>query len=93
MQTVTSALLLNEDSPGWDGGRSNGYVNGYHDGRDNRVNGDRGYGGRGSSRSDRGSRGGYRGNRGSFNPCKMLAEDWSSVCCSNVGLSELGVCV
>ncbi|XP_064167926.1 ATP-dependent RNA helicase DDX3Y-like isoform X6 [Anguilla rostrata] len=58
------------DSPGWDGGRSNGYVNGYHDGRDNRVNGDRGgFGGRGSSRPDRGGRGVYRGNRGggSFN--------------------------
>ncbi|XP_033979559.1 ATP-dependent RNA helicase DDX3X-like isoform X2 [Trematomus bernacchii] len=37
------------DSPGWDGGRSNGYVNGYHD---NRSNG--GYGGRGAPRDDRG---------------------------------------
>ncbi|XP_015218938.1 DEAD-box helicase 3 X-linked a isoform X4 [Lepisosteus oculatus] len=58
------------DSPGWDGGRSNGYVNGYHDGRDNRMNGDRNsFGGRGPSRGDRGGRGGYRGNRstGSFN--------------------------
>ncbi|XP_063743848.1 DEAD-box helicase 3 X-linked a isoform X3 [Eleginops maclovinus] len=47
------------DSPGWDGGRSNGYVNGYHD---NRSNG--GYGGRGAPRNDRGGRGAYRGNRG-----------------------------
>uniref|UniRef100_A0A8C9W3F6 RNA helicase n=1 Tax=Scleropages formosus TaxID=113540 RepID=A0A8C9W3F6_SCLFO len=43
------------DSAGWDGGRCNGFVNGYHDGRDNRLNGDRsGFGGRGPSRSDRG---------------------------------------
>ncbi|KAM4595982.1 putative ATP-dependent RNA helicase an3 isoform 2-T2 [Polymixia lowei] len=52
------------DSPGWDGGRSNGFVNGYHD---NRMNG--GFGGRGPPRNDRGGRGSYRGNRGggSFN--------------------------
>ncbi|XP_053296462.1 DEAD-box helicase 3 X-linked a isoform X20 [Pleuronectes platessa] len=37
------------DSPGWDGGRSNGYVNGFHD---NRTNG--GFGGRGPPRIDRG---------------------------------------
>ncbi|KAL4608802.1 putative ATP-dependent RNA helicase an3 isoform X5, partial [Arapaima gigas] len=44
-----------KDSAGWDGGRCNGFVNGYHDGRDNRLNGDRsGFGGRGPSRSDRG---------------------------------------
>ncbi|XP_038577338.1 DEAD-box helicase 3 X-linked a isoform X1 [Micropterus salmoides] len=51
-------------SPGWDGGRSNGFVNGYHD---NRTNG--GFGGRGPPRNDRGGRGAYRGNRGggSFN--------------------------
>lgn len=48
-----------EDSPGWDGGRSNGFVNGYHD---NRTNG--GFGGRGPPRNDRGGRGAYRGNRG-----------------------------
>ncbi|XP_060909584.1 DEAD-box helicase 3 X-linked a isoform X10 [Labrus mixtus] len=47
------------DSPGWDGGRSNGFVNGYHD---NRTNG--GFGGRGPPRNDRGGRGAYRGNRG-----------------------------
>ncbi|XP_035460317.2 ATP-dependent RNA helicase DDX3X isoform X2 [Scophthalmus maximus] len=47
------------DSPGWDGGRNNGFVNGYHD---NRSNG--GYGGRGPPRNDRGGRGAYRGNRG-----------------------------
>ncbi|XP_008326035.1 DEAD-box helicase 3 X-linked a isoform X3 [Cynoglossus semilaevis] len=53
------------DSPGWDAGRSNGFVNGYHD---NRTNG--GFGGRGPTRNDRGGRGSYRGNRGggSFNP-------------------------
>ncbi|XP_061092296.1 putative ATP-dependent RNA helicase an3 isoform X9 [Conger conger] len=40
------------DSPGWDG-RSNGFVNGYHDG--NRMNGDRNsFGGRGPTRTDRG---------------------------------------
>uniref|UniRef100_G3NZU2 RNA helicase n=1 Tax=Gasterosteus aculeatus aculeatus TaxID=481459 RepID=G3NZU2_GASAC len=44
---------------GWDGGRSNGFVNGYHD---NRTNG--GFGGRGPPRNDRGGRGAYRGNRG-----------------------------
>ncbi|CAI5670562.1 DEAD-box helicase 3 X-linked a isoform X11 [Oreochromis niloticus] len=52
------------DSPGWDSGRTNGFVNGYHD---NRTNG--GFGGRGPPRNDRGGRGAYRGNRGggSFN--------------------------
>ncbi|XP_038148321.1 ATP-dependent RNA helicase DDX3X-like isoform X2 [Cyprinodon tularosa] len=52
------------DSPGWDGGRTNGSVNGFHD---NRANG--GFGGRGPPRNDRGGRGAYRGNRGggSFN--------------------------
>lgn len=52
------------DSAGWDGGRTNGYVNGFHD---NRANG--GFGGRGPPRNDRGGRGAYRGNRGggSFN--------------------------
>lgn len=57
-------FFFNEDSPGWDGGRSNGFVNGYHD---NRTNG--GFGGRGPPRNDRGGRGAYRGNRGggSFN--------------------------
>ncbi|XP_028993023.1 DEAD-box helicase 3 X-linked a isoform X2 [Betta splendens] len=52
------------DSPGWDNGRTNGFVNGYHD---NRTNG--GFGGRGPPRNDRGGRGAYRGNRGegSFN--------------------------
>lgn len=50
---------LAADSSGWDGGRSNGFVNGYHD---NRANG--GYGGRGPPRNDRGGRGAYRGNRG-----------------------------
>ncbi|XP_042610041.1 DEAD-box helicase 3 X-linked b isoform X1 [Cyprinus carpio] len=50
------------DSPGgWDNGRSNGFVNGCHDGRDNRVNGGNGFGGRGSMRNDRGGRGGFRG--------------------------------
>ncbi|XP_074550802.1 DEAD-box helicase 3 X-linked a isoform X1 [Halichoeres trimaculatus] len=55
---------VNLYSPGWDGGRSNGFVNGYHD---NRTNG--GFGGRGPPRNDRGGRGAYRGNRGggSFN--------------------------
>ncbi|XP_042587442.1 putative ATP-dependent RNA helicase an3 isoform X4 [Cyprinus carpio] len=53
------------DSPGWDGGRSNGFVNGYHDGR---MNGTANFG-HGPPRNDRGGRGGFRGNRngGSFN--------------------------
>ncbi|XP_056610454.1 DEAD-box helicase 3 X-linked a isoform X2 [Triplophysa dalaica] len=53
------------DSPGWDGGRSNGFINGYHDGRMNITANFV----RGPPRSDRGGRGGYRGNRngGSFN--------------------------
>ncbi|XP_075966162.1 DEAD-box helicase 3 X-linked a isoform X4 [Anarhichas minor] len=37
------------DTPGWDGGSGNGFVNGYHD---NRTNG--GFGGRGPPRNDRG---------------------------------------
>ncbi|XP_026126833.1 putative ATP-dependent RNA helicase an3 isoform X5 [Carassius auratus] len=53
------------DSPGWDGGRSNGFVNGYHDGR---MNGTANFS-HGLPRNDRGGRGGFRGNRngGSFN--------------------------
>ncbi|KAM9343511.1 DEAD-box helicase 3 X-linked a isoform 1-T1 [Pholidichthys leucotaenia] len=55
---------INFYSPGWDTGRSNGFVNGYHD---NRTNG--GFGGRGAPRNDRGGHDAYRGNRGggSFN--------------------------
>ncbi|XP_059824249.1 DEAD-box helicase 3 X-linked a isoform X2 [Hypanus sabinus] len=53
------------DSPSWDSGRGgNGSMNGYHDGRDSRVNGydrDRsGFNSRGSSRNDTSGRGGYR---------------------------------
>ncbi|XP_054642614.1 DEAD-box helicase 3 X-linked a isoform X6 [Dunckerocampus dactyliophorus] len=48
------------DSPGWDGGRSNGFVNGYHD---NRTNG--GFGGRGPPRHDRGF-GGYDNKDGNW---------------------------
>ncbi|XP_062906850.1 DEAD-box helicase 3 X-linked a isoform X2 [Mobula hypostoma] len=53
------------DSPSWDSGRGgNGSMNGYHDGRDSRVNGydrDRsGFNSRGSSRNDSSGRGGYR---------------------------------
>ncbi|XP_070694036.1 DEAD-box helicase 3 X-linked a isoform X4 [Pempheris klunzingeri] len=44
-----SVAPVNLYSPGWDGGRSNGFVNGYHD---NRTNG--GFGGRGPPRNDRG---------------------------------------
>ncbi|CAI5670559.1 unnamed protein product [Oreochromis niloticus] len=59
-----SVAPINFYSPGWDSGRTNGFVNGYHD---NRTNG--GFGGRGPPRNDRGGRGAYRGNRGggSFN--------------------------
>ncbi|XP_077584627.1 DEAD-box helicase 3 X-linked a isoform X1 [Stigmatopora nigra] len=49
------------DSAGWDGGRSNGFVNGYHD---NRTNG--GFGGRGPPRHDRGF-GGYEQKDGGGN--------------------------
>ncbi|XP_062421195.1 ATP-dependent RNA helicase DDX3X isoform X4 [Pungitius pungitius] len=44
-----SVAPVNLYAPGWDGGRSNGFVNGYHD---NRTNG--GVGGRGPPRNDRG---------------------------------------
>uniref|UniRef100_A0A8C1LRP0 RNA helicase n=1 Tax=Cyprinus carpio TaxID=7962 RepID=A0A8C1LRP0_CYPCA len=62
------------DSPGgWDNGRSNGFVNGCHDGRDNRVNGGNGFGGRGSMRNDRGGRGGFRGkSSGSYSPIQTV---------------------
>ncbi|XP_067116946.1 DEAD-box helicase 3 X-linked b isoform X1 [Osmerus mordax] len=60
------------DSPGgWDGGRSNGFVNGYHD---NRMNGGNGFG-RGPPRMERGrgGGGGYRGNRGgAYNPIQPM---------------------
>ncbi|XP_047670757.1 DEAD-box helicase 3 X-linked a isoform X1 [Tachysurus fulvidraco] len=48
------------DSPGWDGGRNNCFVNGYHD---NRMNGAANFG-RGPPRNDRSGRGSFRGNRG-----------------------------
>lgn len=68
-------LSFHKDA-GWDGGRSNGFVNGYHD---NRTNG--GFGGRGPPRNDRGGRGAYRGNRGGgpFNQPLQNAggETWS----------------
>ncbi|MGH0135319.1 UNVERIFIED_CONTAM: hypothetical protein FKN15_029068, partial [Acipenser sinensis] len=64
------------DSPGWDNGQgNNGFVNGYHDDRDSRMNGGNSFGGRGgSTRGDRGGRGGYRGNRGggSFNQSQPI---------------------
>ncbi|KAM8857399.1 DEAD-box helicase 3 X-linked a isoform 1-T1 [Synchiropus picturatus] len=44
-----SVAPVNLYSGGWDGGRSNGFVNGYHD---NRTNGS--FGGRGPPRNDRG---------------------------------------
>ncbi|XP_060944252.1 DEAD-box helicase 3 X-linked a isoform X2 [Limanda limanda] len=64
IQCGYSVAPVNLYSPGWDGGRSNGFVNGFHD---NRTNG--GFGGRGPPHNDRGGRGAYRGNRGggSFN--------------------------
>ncbi|XP_043088058.1 DEAD-box helicase 3 X-linked b isoform X3 [Puntigrus tetrazona] len=58
---------------GWDNGRSNGFVNGYHDGRDNRMNGGSSFGGRGSMRNDRGGRGGFRGKpSGSYSPIQPM---------------------
>ncbi|XP_037395471.1 DEAD-box helicase 3 X-linked a isoform X3 [Pygocentrus nattereri] len=47
-------------SPGWDVGRSNGFVNGYHD---SRMNGGGNFA-RGPPRNDRGGRDSFRGNRG-----------------------------
>ncbi|XP_077391925.1 DEAD-box helicase 3 X-linked a isoform X1 [Festucalex cinctus] len=55
-----SVAPVNLYSPGWDGGRSNGFVNGYHD---NRTNG--GFGGRGPPRHDRGF-GGYENKDGNW---------------------------
>ncbi|XP_053355546.1 DEAD-box helicase 3 X-linked b isoform X2 [Clarias gariepinus] len=53
------------DAPGgWDAGRSNGFVNGYHDGRDNYMNGSSNFGNRGPVRNDRGGRGGGYRSRG-----------------------------
>ncbi|XP_051753231.1 DEAD-box helicase 3 X-linked b isoform X3 [Ctenopharyngodon idella] len=58
---------------GWDNGRSNGFVNGYHDGRDTRMNGGNGFAGRGPVRNDRGGRGGFRGKTsGSYNPIQPM---------------------
>lgn len=67
-----------KDSPGWDGGRSNGFVNGYHDGR---MNGTANFV-HGPPRNDRGGRGGFRGNRngGSFNqPMHNAGESFKSL--------------
>uniref|UniRef100_A0AAQ4RZX4 RNA helicase n=1 Tax=Gasterosteus aculeatus aculeatus TaxID=481459 RepID=A0AAQ4RZX4_GASAC len=82
-------LSFHKDA-GWDGGRSNGFVNGYHD---NRTNG--GFGGRGPPRNDRGGRGAYRGNRGGgpFNQPLQNAggETWSCLKMStSPGLYERG---
>ncbi|XP_024141754.1 DEAD-box helicase 3 X-linked a isoform X5 [Oryzias melastigma] len=55
-----SMAPVNFYAPGWDGGRTNGFVNGYHD---NRANG--GFGGRGSSRNDR-AFGGYENKEGGW---------------------------
>ncbi|XP_060944255.1 DEAD-box helicase 3 X-linked a isoform X5 [Limanda limanda] len=49
IQCGYSVAPVNLYSPGWDGGRSNGFVNGFHD---NRTNG--GFGGRGPPHNDRG---------------------------------------
>ncbi|XP_049583276.1 DEAD-box helicase 3 X-linked a isoform X1 [Syngnathus scovelli] len=56
-----SVAPVNLYSSGWDGGRSNGFVNGYHD---NRSNGG-GFGGRGPPRQDRGF-GGYENKDGNW---------------------------
>ncbi|XP_041937362.1 DEAD-box helicase 3 X-linked a isoform X18 [Alosa sapidissima] len=62
-QSSYSVPPVRSYSPGWDGGRSNGFVNGYHD---NRMNGGGNNFGRGPPRNDGrgGGRGGFRGNRG-----------------------------
>uniref|UniRef100_A0A673NC51 RNA helicase n=1 Tax=Sinocyclocheilus rhinocerous TaxID=307959 RepID=A0A673NC51_9TELE len=71
---ITPSSRSHTDSPGgWDNGRSNGFVNGCHDGRDNRMNGGNSFGGRGSVRNDRGGRGGFRGKTsGSYNPIQPM---------------------
>uniref|UniRef100_A0A671ND28 RNA helicase n=1 Tax=Sinocyclocheilus anshuiensis TaxID=1608454 RepID=A0A671ND28_9TELE len=71
---ITPSSRSHTDSPGgWDNGRSNGFVNGCHDGRDNRMNGGNSFGGRGSMRNDRGGRGGFRGKTsGSYNPIQPM---------------------
>ncbi|XP_046705497.1 DEAD-box helicase 3 X-linked b isoform X2 [Silurus meridionalis] len=55
----------NDVPGGWDVGRSNGFVNGFNDGRDGYMNGSSAFGNRGSIRNDRGSRGGGFRGRGS----------------------------
>ena len=52
-------MFCHEDSPGWDGGHSNGFGNGIHE---KRMNG--GFGGRGTPRNDRGGRGKWVVERG-----------------------------
>lgn len=71
-----------KDSPGgWDNGRSNGFVNGYHDGRDSRMNGSNSFGGRGPMRNDRGGRGGFRGKAsGSYNPIQPMQNTGTCLC-------------
>lgn len=53
-------LFSVEDSPGWDAGRTNCFVNGFHD---NRMNGAGNFN-RGPPRNDRTGRGSFRGTRG-----------------------------
>lgn len=81
-------FFLHEDSPGWDSGRSNGFVNGYHD---NRANG--GFGGRGPPRNDRGGRGAYRGNRGggTFNQPLQNAGGEILLCLTYLTLAAVSV--
>uniref|UniRef100_A0A4W4H4J0 RNA helicase n=1 Tax=Electrophorus electricus TaxID=8005 RepID=A0A4W4H4J0_ELEEL len=79
------------DSPaGWDGGRSNGFVNGYHDGRDGRVNGSGAFGNRGSLRSDRGGRGGFKGRGGAYNPIQPVQNTGMNVGASAVAGTAAG---
>uniref|UniRef100_A0AAY4E2L2 RNA helicase n=1 Tax=Denticeps clupeoides TaxID=299321 RepID=A0AAY4E2L2_9TELE len=74
-------LIRAFNSPGWDGGRSNGFVNGYHD---NRMNGDRNSFGRGLPRNDRGGRGGFRGNRGGSFTQPLHNGGWNAVATRDV---------
>ncbi|XP_028847788.1 DEAD-box helicase 3 X-linked a isoform X8 [Denticeps clupeoides] len=82
-QSAFSVPPIRNYSPGWDGGRSNGFVNGYHD---NRMNGDRNSFGRGLPRNDRGGRGGFRGNRGGSFTQPLHSSDggWNAVATRDV---------
>lgn len=80
--TMHYIIFFKFQDGGWDGGRSNGFVNGYHDGRDNRMNGGSAFGGRGAVRNDRGGRGAYRGRgSGTYQPGQSTGVRGEVQCC------------